>query len=1562
MATKEEDNFLRIVYLNYRVGTIALRRYFDGVHPNLTSDLSSPSNKAILASLNKPPRGQKRVLFQEQWNVLYLLPGSPVVSSADLDVTLMVCLLRNLPPTVSPPVSGFDALPQSNDSTHGAHIARIKYYKNFIVSHSKDGKLSDNDFNTIWIDLEMAIHGLGNQQDNTDAADAKSKVLDHNALREQVNFRYNIQHNLKRLNDHSNELSVQTSKIRKLELNVENIEKEVQSVKKDINVKTSKGAFKEFKDKLVYSTILDKEVLDNLISKCILTVDDREEIDSFTDQLSRNQKLLEILMHRPYNTFNIFVEAMKESEQECNTLLVADLESIVTDKILILKNVPTQDDIAGVDKQTVKLIKWYKILVHELDIDKPGILAKLSAKDLTSKNDDLVLISENRTPQEKIRTLLGEIIRKNASSTYTAFLEFLKEDSCYVEYVFKLEDTYITQFDLELLFIDFMIDRIEMWRKDDSLFIERRATNHVLSSISNYKCVSVIGSSGCGKTALVRHVALIMERNGYTIITVTDEKEIKDQYKSDRKTLYIIDDMCGNFTVNQSRIEEWKKSIKDIESVLENSKYKLILTCRLQVFQDKGFENLEIFKRCECNLSSESLTLTSDEKEKMSRMYFKEHALEALKYLGQYEFFPLLCKLYNIQKANPQFTMEMFLNDPFTFYKKDLTHMYNDCKEVIFNNKLDETHLTGKYPKLKEYINDIKEVCDIHENITGRTIKTQLELLTGTFVTNEKGVYQTIHDKLFDFLAFYFGTQEQFLCLLIENANGRFLRERFVVSNNTQSAQDLIPITADKLQMYMKRVFNDMVTSTFAERDINENRNFKKFEFRNKLFDFVKHLTNQEKSELIKTADIDFLSTMFVMKENDIEGNFDKEYTCKWLSVVISDDLLQQYIEKWFDHLTKSDQISCYIEKNRLMMNVTFRTAFRNYMTQLNVEQIASLIETGTADFLTIMFVMTEDDINDISRMGDDPYGIVIPDELLHRYIEKWFDHLTDSIHPNTHMAENRPLMNDTFCTAFRSYIKQLNTEKIAYLIQTTSDFFLSSMFVMADDDIKDSAQNRHECFGIVIPDNLLLQFIDRWFYHLTKSSNSLYFIRVSRPLMSVTFRTALHTYTTQIKKEAIAPLIQYGDCDLLNSMFVMSDDDINDNAENRNECFGVVIPDDLLQKYIEKWFDHLTKNVSPKLYVDRNRLFMNVTFRTALLSYTKQLRTETIATLIKNGTTKFINTMFVMKENDIKDNAENRNECLGIVIPVDLLQQYIERWFGDLTKSRSPKNFVNDNRSYMNVKFRTALRSYMKQLNTKTIAGIFKIGRDEFLNTLFVMTEDDIKENAENRLDNVGIVIPDDMFQQYIERWFDGLVKSSSVNNYICVKDDINDNAENRYECFGIIIPIDLLQLYIGRLIDVLTKTDSVRKCLDVNRCFMNATFGIALQSYIKQLTRGNIANFIREGSRDFVNTMFVLAEDDIKKDSENRQECFGIIIPDDLLQQYIERWFVDMTKSDSPKQYIDENRTFMNSKFQAALDLYINGINLEKIGCLNRKENIDYLNTRRDLFKENKTCEIKN
>lgn len=71
MTLPEEENFLRIVYLHYRVVSPSLKRFFDGKHPNLTADLNLATNKAILYNLHKPPSKRRQILYEPQWNTLY---------------------------------------------------------------------------------------------------------------------------------------------------------------------------------------------------------------------------------------------------------------------------------------------------------------------------------------------------------------------------------------------------------------------------------------------------------------------------------------------------------------------------------------------------------------------------------------------------------------------------------------------------------------------------------------------------------------------------------------------------------------------------------------------------------------------------------------------------------------------------------------------------------------------------------------------------------------------------------------------------------------------------------------------------------------------------------------------------------------------------------------------------------------------------------------------------------------------------------------------------------------------------------------------------------------------------------------------------------------------------------------------------------------------------------------------------------------------------------------------------------------------------------------------------
>lgn len=107
--------------------------------------------------------------------------------------------------------------------------------------------------------------------------------------------------------------------------------------------------------------------------------------------------------------------------------------------------------VTDVETITVKLIKWFKTLVHEIDFDKTEIVDKLLVQGVISNREYAELKSANVTQKEKSRGILEKIIRKNISSATTIFLEVLQQDSCYQEYATKIEKTDVTQFDLDLL-------------------------------------------------------------------------------------------------------------------------------------------------------------------------------------------------------------------------------------------------------------------------------------------------------------------------------------------------------------------------------------------------------------------------------------------------------------------------------------------------------------------------------------------------------------------------------------------------------------------------------------------------------------------------------------------------------------------------------------------------------------------------------------------------------------------------------------------------------------------------------------------------------------------------------------------------------------------------------------------------------------------------------------------------------------------------------------------------------------------------------------------------------
>jgi hypothetical protein len=83
---------------------------------------------------------------------MILFSGEP--SSKDFDITLMICLLRNL----IPHITIMDRLPSATDTSLGADLSRIKYYRNIIVHQCDDALVNDTDFESYWKDVTPVIH------------------------------------------------------------------------------------------------------------------------------------------------------------------------------------------------------------------------------------------------------------------------------------------------------------------------------------------------------------------------------------------------------------------------------------------------------------------------------------------------------------------------------------------------------------------------------------------------------------------------------------------------------------------------------------------------------------------------------------------------------------------------------------------------------------------------------------------------------------------------------------------------------------------------------------------------------------------------------------------------------------------------------------------------------------------------------------------------------------------------------------------------------------------------------------------------------------------------------------------------------------------------------------------------------------------------------------------------------------------------------------------------------------------------------------------------------------
>ncbi|CAG2235506.1 unnamed protein product [Mytilus edulis] len=171
--SEEEENYVRLALLLKGVAPRAIRTYFDRTFPPTYLPSTLNTHYDTLDNLKF-----RRVLNQTQWNLLF--PTNGVPDSTTFDVTLMICLIRNLTSIIQP-INGFDRLPLPVETTPGADLARIKWYRN-ILAHHDSNKIATADFNTAWSNISDAVSRLGGQPMNQECQELKVNSLDHNQI------------------------------------------------------------------------------------------------------------------------------------------------------------------------------------------------------------------------------------------------------------------------------------------------------------------------------------------------------------------------------------------------------------------------------------------------------------------------------------------------------------------------------------------------------------------------------------------------------------------------------------------------------------------------------------------------------------------------------------------------------------------------------------------------------------------------------------------------------------------------------------------------------------------------------------------------------------------------------------------------------------------------------------------------------------------------------------------------------------------------------------------------------------------------------------------------------------------------------------------------------------------------------------------------------------------------------------------------------------------------------------------------------------------------------------
>ncbi|CAG2229627.1 unnamed protein product [Mytilus edulis] len=394
------------------------------------------------------------------------------------------------------------------------------------------------------------------------------------------------------------------------------------------------------------------------------------------------------------------------------------------------------------------------------------------------------------------------------------------------------------------------------WENDEASFYETRAANYILKSVASNDCIIVTGSSGCGKSSNIHHVALHLRNTyGYEIVPVLIGPSDIINYKDENtEQVFVVDDICGKETINMQTLQMWRDYSEKMGRIFKTeypeeqnqhsdhdsnmSRSKLLISCRRHIYREPQFQLDNFLTRKECDVLSPELCLLQEEKIQMAKIYHLDNMIDkVIKFKENIDFFPLICKL---SKNKSSEEVSNLFTAPVYSIRKNIKHIIIESDMqfcalvlcVLYEDGFDTDWLklqsileTEKRNKLEDIVKefDIK----LSREMSRKTLKLAFDTLVGTYLRQSGTEYRMIHDMIYKLAAVICG-QKLTECF-IKHAPSVLIRDNFIFNSVTDSPvnDDVIMLSEDVEEEYFERLLNDLkesiMISTFHNKQLIHN-------------------------------------------------------------------------------------------------------------------------------------------------------------------------------------------------------------------------------------------------------------------------------------------------------------------------------------------------------------------------------------------------------------------------------------------------------------------------------------------------------------------------------------------------------------------------------------------------------------------------------------------------------------------------------------------------------------------------------------------------------------------